>query len=549
MYISRLTIFRYSLVIIFNIVYMSAVYSETNTVNNYIKANIDKLNNNKELNFNGESISAIKVIPAFYDNREYSPAWGADNIGDLLDSINDIENDGLNPRDYHYQLIIGLMEEIVENGQKDPEKYALFDIFLTDSLLRLTYHILVGKVDPERLDPNWNLAKDINQSHPEDTLQRILDTHNIPSFIEGLKPDHFYYKRMKKALAYYRDLKQKGGWNFISQGSALKPGMSGDSVIGLRKRLLVTGDLVNNSPADERFFDRVLEEGIKAFQRRHGLIDDGVVGANTINALNVPVEERVDQIRVNLERSRWVLQNLPSYFLVVNIAGFTVFLVKNGEPVWTSKVIVGKKYRKTPVFKAKMKYIDFNPTWTIPPTILRNDMLPSVKKDKGYLMEQRIRVLDQNGKEIPQNTINWSKYSGRNFPYILRQDPGPDNALGLVKFMFPNKHFVYLHDTPSKSLFEMDMRTFSSGCIRVENPFELAELLLNDNENWNRDSINKVIDQEKTRTVNLKKQIPVLVLYWTSRVDEDGKVEFLPDVYKRDIAILRELDAGFKIRK
>ncbi len=344
-------------------------------------------------------------------------------------------------------------------------------------------------------------------------------------------------------------MQQKGGWNLISEGPTLKPGMSGDRIVQLRKRLLVTGDLFNNASKDKRLFDRPLEEAVKAFQRRHGLKDDGVVGANTMDALNVPVEDRVDQIRVNLERSRWVLQNLPSEFLIVNIAGFSVFLVRDGEPVWKSKAIVGKRYRKTPVFKAEMEHIVFNPTWTVPPTILRKDKLPSVKKDKNYLIKQKIRVLDQNGREIPQHTINWSQYSGRNFPYILRQDPGPDNALGLVKFIFPNKHFVFLHDTPTKSLFEKDIRTFSSGCIRVKNPFELAELLLNDDENWNRDSINNVIDQKKTRRVNLKKRIPVLILYWTSRVNEDGKIEFLPDVYERDRAVLRELDAGFKIRK
>lgn len=532
-----------------NITCAGPTHTKGFSINEGIEKSVEQLKKFKALEYKGQSISAVNVIPAFYERRNYSAAWDSKNINDLLYVINEIYKDGLNPSDYHLDLISELKGLLSENRQKDTQRHALFDIFLTDSLLRLSYHIVVGKVDPERLDPNWNLAYDLNYTVPEVTIQQVLDSHNIIGFIDDLKPDHFYYLRMKKALAHYRDLKHKGGWNVVSVGPTLKLGMTDNRVVELRKRLLVTADLEAYIPEDERTFDTKLEQGVKEFQRRHGLIVDGLVGKNISKALNVSVDQRIDQIRVNLERARWVLRNLPPEFIIINIAGFTVFLVKNGESVWRSKVVVGKTYRKTPVFKAEMMYIDFNPTWTVPPIILRNDILPEVKKDPVYLQKKRIRVLSKTGQEIPQDTINWSRYSALNFPYILRQDPGPDNGLGVVKFMFPNKHFVFLHDTPSKSLFEKDIRTFSSGCIRVQNPLELAELLLSDQEYWNREAIEKVVAWGKTKTVHLKKPIPVLVLYWTSRVDQEGKVQFLPDVYNRDQEVLRELDAEFKVRK
>ncbi len=209
---------------------------------------------------------------------------------------------------------------------------------------------------------------------------------------------------------------------------------------------------------------------------------------------------------------------------------------------------VGKPYRNTPVFKSAIEYLEFNPTWTIPPGILSKDILPATKNDPDYLNKRNINVLDRNGNLVDQSSIDWSQYPGRSFPYMLRQEPGPNNALGRVKFIFPNKHFVYLHDTPSKSLFDKTSRTFSSGCIRVENPFELAELLLNDSSNWNYNKIMEVVDSKQTRKVFLDEPMPVLLLYWTVTVEEDGKVHFKEDPYGRDNAVLEGLKGKFKIR-
>jgi murein L,D-transpeptidase YcbB/YkuD len=317
-------------------------------------------------------------------------------------------------------------------------------------------------------------------------------------------------------------------------------------VVALRQRLAAEGFL---SPASNQgeLFDAEVEAAVKQFQDHHYLTADGVVGRGTLAALNVPIESRIDQLRVNLERGRWVLHDLESRFIIVDIAGFEAFYYNNDEDVWTTRVQVGKPYRATPVFRDQITYLDFNPTWTIPPTILAKDILPKVKRDVSYLSERNIKVLDRNGTVIDPHTLDWSKYSGRNFPYILRQDPGPNNALGRVKFMFPNPHFVYLHDTPSKSLFNRTGRAFSSGCIRVEKPVELAEILLNDPKRWNQEKIRREFETAKTRSVRLKEPVPILLFYWTARPDDNGHVRFKQDIYGRDTAVLRALNDDFKV--
>jgi len=232
----------------------------------------------------------------------------------------------------------------------------------------------------------------------------------------------------------------------------------------------------------------------------------------------------------------------------VDIAAFRAYLVKDRKRVWAAKVQVGRPYRKTPVFKASAQYLVFNPTWTVPPGILAKDILPRLAKDPGYLKEKKLSVIDRNGRRVDPQDIDWSTTSARNFPYQLQQAPGPDNALGRVKIMFPNPHLVYLHDTPSQDLFEKPERAFSSGCIRIQNALELAETLLDDRAKWNQETIQKVIQSNKTQTVTIPKQIPVLLLYWTAEVGEDGVVNFRKDIYGRDAKILVGLRSHFTFR-
>ncbi len=470
------------------------------------------------------------------------------NVEDLINAIKTIEEEGLHPDDYHYKQIEQLRSRIGSGGVSDPELLANFDILLTDGLIRMGYHLVFGKVDPETHNPHWNLAVEIDDDAPIEFIQEILDAGNLSEKIETLKPQNIIYSRFKAALKKYRAIKADGGWQSVPAGPTLKKGMQDTRVSLLRNRLQITGDLSNES-ADSEIFDDQLEQAVKRFQHRHHLTIDGSVGKQTLKALNKPVEDKIDQIRINLERLRWVLHAIEGPFVIADIAGFEVFMYKNDDIVWRSRVQVGKPYRQTPVFKSEIKYLVLNPTWTVPPGILAKDILPAVKKDPNYLKDRNIRVIDRKGKTVNQDTIDWSKYSGRNFPYQLRQEPGPSNALGLIKIMFPNEHLVYIHDTPSKSLFERTDRTFSSGCIRTEKPFELAEILLDDPGKWNKESFKRVIDTKKTQTVMLPKHVPVLLFYWTAAVEPDGSVRFKKDPYKRDAKVLKGLNGEFKFRK
>jgi murein L,D-transpeptidase YcbB/YkuD len=306
-------------------------------------------------------------------------------------------------------------------------------------------------------------------------------------------------------------------------------------------RLAVTGELPAGSDQRSKHFDAPLKQAVIAFQSHHELDADGIVGKQTIAAMNVPVEKRINQLRVSLERLRWVNQEAADTLVAVNIAGYRVYFYRDGELAWTTRAMVGKSYRRTPVFRGDIAYMEFNPTWTIPPGIMRNDTLPAIKRDPNYLASKNIRVIDRNGQYVDPATVNWNQYS-KGVPYTLRQDPGPWNSLGTVKFIFPNKHFVFLHDTPHRELFDRPERAFSSGCIRVEDPLSLAELLLDDPAKYSKADLQAIVDSRQTQRINLANKVPVVILYLTAITAPDGKVKFLRDVYDKDQKVLDALN-------
>ena len=523
--------------------------AEDRAITETIRSKVERLRSANMLQIDGTQIASLAVLPELYENNDFERLWtNSRDVDDLFNAIETIDKDGLNPDDYHYALLEKFRSRIGSSTSNDPALQANFDILLTDSLIRLAYHLVFGKVDPEDHHPHWNLAVEIDDDEPVEALQEILDAGNLGKEIEALRPQNMVYRQIKSALEKYRNIQSEGGWQAVTAGPTLKKGLQDKRVLQLRKRLQATGDLPMDSPSSD-IFDEPLEKAVLQFQQRHHLGADGAVGKQTLGALNVPVEDRIDQIRINLERARWVLHAIEGRFVIVDIAGFEIFVFEDDQILWKSRVQVGRPYRQTPVFKSEIKYLVLNPTWTIPPGILARDILPAVKKDRNYLNNRNIKVIDRAGKVVNQNAIDWSKYSGRNFPYLLRQEPGPNNALGLIKIMFPNKHLVYIHDTPSKSLFDRTDRTFSSGCIRTEKPFELAELLLDAPDKWNMESFKKAIDTGKTLTVSLPKQVPVLLFYWTAAVDPDNTVRFKKDPYKRDAEVLKGLNSSFKFRK
>jgi murein L,D-transpeptidase YcbB/YkuD len=495
----------------------------------------------------GARIALRELVQDFYARRSFRPAWGdARNAAELRRAIADSAADGLNPEDYFLALLEDLSRQARAPGAT-PTLKAQEDILLTEALLRLGYHLSFGKVDAESFDAQWNYSRTLDNRNVSGRIEAALAGTDIYARIEALKPTHRLYGALKHELARYHAAPAEEPAR-VPEGPSLKPGASDPRVPILRARLVASGDLATEATADPALYDAALEAAVRGFQKRMGLDSDGVVGSGTIAELNIPAAERVRQLRVNLDRGRVLLHDLPERFVVVNIAGFTAYLMRGQKIEWSTRVQVGKTYRQTPLFRSEMNYLVFNPTWTVPPGIIRNDILPAAKQDPASITRRGLKVLDSGGREVDPASVDWSRFNSGHIPYTLRQDPGPNNALGRVKLMFPNDYSVYLHDTPSQALFERADRAFSSGCVRVERALELAALVLDEPERWNAQSIAGVIAGGKLQNVTLKRRMPVLLTYWTAWVDPEGRVNFRRDLYGQDAKWAEALDASFTLR-
>ena len=483
-----------------------------------------------------------KSLGQYYIDRGFEPVWTNDkNITDLFNILLDSYNEGLNPENYHLKRITDLVNKI-NNGTSTPDLYAYLDLLMSDAASLYINHLNYGKTMQSELRKSWNVPENPMPQNPAKLFQTALTTKDIPGLFELFGPQHIMYTNLKKGLQKYREIDKNGGWPVIPAEETLKKGMVSDRIPIIRKRLMITGDLnVANGNTDNQSFDEALEEGVKHFQFRHNLNQDGVIGKNTAAEMSVPVENRINQIRVNLERARWVMHKLDPDFLLVNIARYNLFRFTNGKVVYSSPVIVGKTFHQSPIFKAQMKYMVINPTWTLPYSIATKETLPKLKKDPGYLPARNMIIMDRSGKKLDPSKIDFNKYSTSNFPFTIRQEPGPNNALGEVKFMFPNSYSVYVHDTPNRSLFSSEERAFSHGCIRLQKKWELLMNLMDDPEVWNIDKINEILGSGKTTNINLPKPIDIIILYLTATSDNDGRIYFFKDIYKRDKAVLSEL--------
>ena len=477
-----------------------------------------------KINVRGERIYAAVLVESFYKGRTYLPAWSQNGlmvqVEPLIRAVEDAYGDGLTPDYYHLSLIRSLVEKVGQELAPDPILLSDLDILLTDAFLALGCHLSAGCVNPVTIETEWfakSLKVDVSA-----VLEQALNKKQIREALMGLRPQKDIYDRLRLALAWYRVLLSKGEWQLISTGPSLKKGSKSDRVVELRKRLTASGDL----PADEGMvsdvFDEKVEQSVIVFQKRHGLEIDGVVGRNTFNALNVPLKQRIRQMELNMERLRWILGNIEERFIVVNIANFQLDVIENDKSILSMKVVVGKPYQRTPIFTSKMTYIVINPAWNIPDSIARKEILKKIEKNPNYLAEQNIKVLEE------------VKGSRKGLPYRFRQEPGPLNPLGTIKFMFPNEYDVYLHDTSAKRLFSENVRTFSHGCTRIEKPLELAEYLFRDDPRWSRKELVAAIEKGTEQTVMIPHPVNVQFLYLTAWVDESGSVQFRNDVYGRD---------------
>lgn len=513
-----------------------------------ISAELDALMNPEVTTVRGVQVAMRERLQDFYSRRQFHPAWSSAHAQQqLLQALADSYDDGLDPADYYLPLLRELSTQAAA-PQATATLKAQYDLLLTEALLRLSYHLSFGKVDPESFDAQWNYGRTLSNRDVSQQIEAAIASDQVYERIAALKPTHFLYARLKQELLRQRTLEKAGGWSALPAGPALKPGASDARVPALRARLIFSGDLTDTAPPDPLLYDATLVTAVKRYQQRTGLDADGAVGAGTLKQLNIPVAERITQLRVNLDRGRVLLQDLPAEFVVVNIAGYSVYLVRGENTVWSGRAQVGKTYRRTPIFRSKITYLVWNPTWTVPPGIIRNDILPAARRDPSSITKRGLRVLDGSGREVDPASVDWSRFSSGHIPYTLRQDPGPKNALGRVKLMFPNDYQVYLHDTPSQSLFDSAQRAFSSGCVRVERAPELARLLLDDPQVWNSESIDKVIAGGKLQNVTLKQQMPVLLTYWTAWVDPQGGANFRDDIYGQDAKWAAGLNAPFRLR-
>jgi murein L,D-transpeptidase YcbB/YkuD len=484
------------------------------------------------------------LVPSFYELRDFAPAWArSEAVDELLVELEKGLAQGFNPSDFHLPQLYALFK-IAQNG--NDEDKAKFDVLASDAAVKLIHHVVFGKVDPSNLDSDWNFSKPIIEQDPALVLNEYLAGEGFSALMDRIDIDNAQYTRLVDALGFYRSIVAHGGWSTIPDETVLKPGMVDPAVAQLRDRL-AKEDVLQATPGVASstddvdpmwIYDAPLQKDVEAFQARHGLEADGVIGGRTFASLNRTAEDRVNQIRLSLERGRWLMRETDEDFILVNIAGARTYLVKSDGTLWATRSITGSEYRKTPVFRDEIKYMEFNPTWTVPASIFRKDKLARIRKDPGYLDRNNYIVRNANGETVPASAVNWNS---ENPSVTLVQQPGPSNALGLVKFMFPNKYAVYLHDTNDRTLFDRNERNLSSGCVRVEYPFELAGLLMEGDPDWSRAKMQAILDSGKTTRVELPEPMPVLLTYWTAWV-EDGVVHFREDPYSRDAPILVALD-------
>lgn len=489
----------------------------------------------------GVRIREGATLREFYTRRAFQPAWtDPAAIEALLRAIRASTLEGLDPNEYHLDAVLAL-KPLLTATPRNVFAQADAELVFSDALARLARHYAFGKVNPATLETTWNIRAPDADRDGAQVLERLVG----PALETGLAaelPDHALYRLARAELVRLRMIAAKGGWPSVPAGDTLKPGQRDARIALLRQRLVAGGDLAaQDDLPDPEHYDEALLDAVQRFQKRHGLATDGAVGRQTLEQLNTPAEARIDTLRVNLDRARTLMRALPERFLIVNIAGFHVYLVDGGRLLWQARAMVGQRYRETPMFRSEITYLQWNPDWTVPPGIIAKDILPKARRDAAHIDRKGLKVIDRDGRVLNPRGIDWSAFRSGNIPYTLRQPPGPDNALGRVKFMFPNAHMVYLHDTPSRNLFDRDDRTFSSGCVRVEDPLTLARLLIDDPA-WDEARIASVIEGGKTENLVLRKRVPVLLAYWTAWVEPDGSLQLRKDVYGRDARWLAALD-------
>ncbi len=466
-----------------------------------------------------------------YAARDFEPVWVArSGAGARLDALHrrlaKADTDGLDPRRYSVPSHNGLLPSA--------ESMARVELAAALNFVHFAQDLRAAGADAAKMRPPQ--SKVPGGVDAATLLENSSNAADIYKYLEELSPQHHVYQGLKASLHRYRQLRTAGGWAKIPNGSQLKPGQKHPHIVFVRERLFATGDLLEDETYSDQYDDQLLA-AVKTFQRRHGLKDDGTIGPKTRADMSRTVDERIRQILVNMERSRWLPNDLGSRFVVVNVPGFWLEVFDGARLALEMPVIVGKKYRRTPIFSGNINRMELNPYWGVPDSIARNDILAKLKEDPSYLEGLRVYMKGTGypALELDRYDIDWSTVSSaRPFMYYFRQDPGPQNALGQAKFLFDNPFNVYLHDTSNRSLFAKQQRALSSGCIRLAEPIRMAEYLLSSQPGWNRERIDDVLAGGANTRISLNETLNVHLIYQTVWMDKNGRVQFRPDIYGRD---------------
>jgi L,D-transpeptidase YcbB len=490
------------------------------------------------------------LVRRFYERRGCDPAWSTgagprEEAAQLAAALLRSWDDGLDPADVQAAQARRHLADCAaalaqpEARRRDASAPALaaeladLDLLLTRSFFKLAAHLQAGVFDPARLPSDWH----IRPRHADlvHLLERALAAHEVGGAFDRLEPPHRGYGALRGLLARYRAIRRAGGWPAIGPGPTLRLRSAGARVQRLRARLAASGDLDGATARGERY-DAALAAAVRDFQARHGLPATGTVGEREVAELDVPVESRIRQIELNLERWRWLPASLGQRHVLVNIPAFALEVRDHDTLALAMRVVVGRLVSRTPMFSDSITHLAFNPVWDVPPDIGRNEVLPAQQKDPGYLARNHLRLYRGHGKamhEVDPAKVKWAAVTPEHFGFAVKQDPGPDNSIGRVKFVCPNPYQIYLHDTPAGHLFGATQRDFSHGCVRVEHPLELAIELLRGKAGWDSARTAAAVDSERI-TVRLPQPVPVHLLYWTTWVDDAGRAQFRRDVYAVD---------------
>lgn len=496
-------------------------------------AEVENLTSEKKLkNVFSEEIDSTDffnpiVLAEFYRKKDYQPVWDqSKNREDLFSNIENIESEGLFPEDYHFSELKELLKSAASNS---PAQNTKLELLLTDAFLRLSHDLGTGKLNPKQLYRNWGTP--LNSVNSEKLLEKAISEGNISKILDSLTPKSEVYTGLKKALKEIDKAKlSEEKITVIPSGKLIKPGEQDERIPIIAKRLNELGFLQRRSDSTT-FYKENIQASIQRFQQTHGLEEDGIIGNSTISNLNMSKKDRYNQILINMERWRWYPRDLGEEYILINIPDFQLKLVKDKDILETHKIMVGIPSRQTPIFSDEIEYVIYNPTWTIPPTIEKKDVIPGMRRDPNYLGNRSLNVYDSENNRVDPAKINWN--SSEPLKYIYRQGAGPTNPLGQVKIIYPNKYMVYLHDTPHRELFDKRYRARSSGCVRVQNALKLAKYLLNNQPEYDDEKIGKILNSGKTTEIPVTKKVRVHHFYWTAYPVRDS-IKFIDDLYNLD---------------